>query len=145
MKNLIFKSIMTLSVSAISFTATAQNQNELAVSSAKYTNTEPVKAFDSNEPLKVASLNQASLYNAIIKVDDNEQSISINYSVPGNAHSAKVLVKDYNGRILKTFALISKGKASADFMINDLLSGVYNYILVIDEQKTRHGSFEVKD
>lgn len=140
MKNVI-KAIIIASLLATTV-ANAQNQNELAIASEKAPYTVPVP---NNEIPKFSENIKLLQYTATIKVNAADESITINYKVPANSNSAKVLIQDNNGRTLKDFTLYDKSKTSADFYISDLLAGTYNYVLMVNQEKVMAGKFELKN
>jgi hypothetical protein len=71
--------------------------------------------------------------------------IKLNYALPAFTYSAILLVQDFTGRTLRTFNVNLHNADVNEYYINDLLSGTYNYTLVLDNQKKVTGEFIVKE
>jgi hypothetical protein len=78
-------------------------------------------------------------------MNEKNNVIKLNYTLPTFTYSAILLIQDFTGRILKTFTVDIHNAVSNEFYINDLLSDTYHYTLVLDNQKKVTGEFIVKE
>lgn len=140
MKKPVLKSIMTIAAIACSFTAIAQEQNNLALLNAK---PETTVLKPTVERVNIAEVFKAQPTFVTIKVKNADQSIVVDYKMPNDAFKTELKVQDANGRVVKTFTLNNKG--TADFYVSDLFAGVYNYTVMVNGQKLEKGTFELKD
>lgn len=119
----------------------AQDKNVLAVASERAPYVAPAPTV---EAPKISETIKLQLYTATVRVNAADESITVNYHVPANANTARILIQDNNGRTLKDFPLVDKSKTSADFYINDLLEGTYKFTLLVNHEKVMAGNFELK-
>ena len=56
----------------------------------------------------------------------------INYSLPQTYSSARIIVTDKAGKVLKQVSLTAKGKGSLNVDASAFASGVYQYSLYVD-------------
>jgi len=56
----------------------------------------------------------------------------INYSLPNNFSSAKIIVIDKGGKVLKEVNISGSGKGSLQIDASTLAGGAYNYSLYVD-------------
>ncbi len=91
------------------------------------------------------SIAYADLSTTVLSVEEQNETIKINCVIPAHTYSATLLVQNFNGRNLKTLAINPNASSAPEFYINDLLSGTYNYTLVLNNQQNIYGKFVVKD
>lgn len=140
MKKPILKSIITIVAIACSFTAIAQEQNNLA-----FLVKAPASVIlkPTIETVNLAKVFMVQPAFVSIKVKNADQSIVVDYKMPNDAFKSELKVQDANGRVVKNFVLNKKG--TADFYVSDLFAGVYNYTVMVNGQKLEKGTFELKD
>ena len=63
----------------------------------------------------------------------NKQT-TIRYSLPGKFNSARVVIADNNGKILKLQNITSSGKGTININAGSLAAGTYNYSLIVDRK-----------
>jgi hypothetical protein len=88
------------------------------------------------------TISQQSINKTTISVSgaDLEQNIpnpfnhttTINYSLPQQHSSAKIIVVDKAGKVLKEISVSGSGKGSLKIDASTLASGAYNYSLFVD-------------
>jgi hypothetical protein len=135
---LLITSLLTLNV------VTAQNSTAYLASDTKMEG-----ATSASKPANTAVepvVNEKSAINTqALTIDSQKQTLKLNYPLPAFTYSAVILIQDFTGRTLKTINANPHDKIANEFYINDLLSGTYNYTLILDNQKKLYGEFIVKD
>ncbi len=88
----------------------------------------------SNQPAsnsqKLTVLSSASLQQNIPNPFSN--TTTINYTLPQNSSSAKIIITDKSGKTLKEINISGNGKGSVQVDASTLSSGAYNYSLYVD-------------
>ncbi len=93
----------------------------------------------------VNSAAYADLSATVLSVDEQNETIKLNYVIPSHTYSATLMVQDFNGRNLRTITINPNATNATEFYIKDLLSGTYDYTLVLNNQRNIYGKFIVKD
>jgi hypothetical protein len=60
------------------------------------------------------------------------EQTTITYNIPQSTNSAQVLFYDFNGQLIKTVDVKTRGAGQLTVFANDLTNGLYTYSLVID-------------
>lgn len=81
----------------------------------------------------------------VLSVDTKNSMLQLNYELSGFTNSATLQIQDFTGRTLKTFKINTQDASNNQFLIADLLSGTYKYILMVDNQKKLSGEFILND
>ena len=93
-----------------------------------------LKAMISSNPStfnhQLSTISSASLAQNIPNPFQN--STTINYSLPNQFTSAKIIVTDKSGKVLKEIAVSGTGKGSINIDATTLSSGAYQYSLYVD-------------
>ncbi len=87
-------------------------------------------ADNKNENAKVLSSSSASLQQNIPNPFSNTTTIS--YTLPQQYASAKIIITDRNGSVIKQINLFDKGKGSVLIDGSTFLQGAYHYALIVD-------------
>lgn len=123
---------------------TAQNDTADLTSSSNAVSTSLVA--ESTNKINPVIMDQMSAGNSLLLIyDEQNNMIKLNHVLPAFTYSAVLLIQDFTGRAIKTFNVNIHNTINQEFYINDLLSGSYNYSLVLDNQKKITGKFLVKD
>ena len=80
---------------------------------------------DSNEGVETGKLFQNN-------PNPFDQSTNINYFLADRVQQARLNVYDMTGKLVKTYPLTNKGKASLTIQNNELRAGMYTYALIAD-------------
>ena len=80
--------------------------------------------------MQSASLSSASLQQNI--PNPFNHTTTINYTLPQTYSSAKIIVTDKSGKLLKEIKLSAKGKGSLDLNTSTLAGGTYQYSLYLN-------------
>ena len=121
---------------------TAQNSSSDFVVS---TNTETIEMASPENSCSEYFCFKPNAGAAMLSVDQQVKSIRLNCSIPQNTYSATLLIQDFNGRTLQSINLDTRGKNNSEYAVNDFLAGTYNYTLILNNQKSIYGHFEVED
>jgi uncharacterized delta-60 repeat protein len=79
---------------------------------------------------KIISVNSAALEQNIPNPFNN--ATTINYTLPQKYSSAKIIITDQSGKILKQVNISGNGKGSLKIDASTLMSGAYSYSLYVD-------------
>lgn len=81
----------------------------------------------------------------VLSVDAKNSMVQLNYELSGFSNGATLQIQDFTGRILKTFKVNTLDTSNNQFLIADLLSGTYKYVLMVDNQKKLTGEFTLNE
>jgi hypothetical protein len=77
----------------------------------------------------------------LISIDVQNSVLKLNYAFSSFTSDATLQIKDFTGRTLKSFNVNTLDTAQNQFAINELLSGVYKYVLIVEHQNKIAGDF----
>lgn len=98
---------------------------------------------ESDEEVEFTELSPA--HSTAYVLSPNSRTLQLLHSLPKFTSQAIVYIMDLTGRILKRITLDPKDKGGSRIYLNDLLSGNYHYLLVLDSGRKIQGEFELKD
>jgi hypothetical protein len=137
MKTFLFISVTFLSFNALVLNVAAA-QNDALLESGLASNSRPTSEVPDHSPMTIPEP-------TMLTVSNDGQTISLNYSIPAFTYSAAIVISDFTGRTLKTIQVNPNLKNRNSFYVADLLSGTYQYTLILDNQKKINGEFTLAD
>jgi hypothetical protein len=123
---------------------TAAQQDSVILTSGLHSTDVSTHGMSSKELTPIAD-NTAEFTAKWLTVDEQNYSIKLNQPLPAYTYSAVLLIQDFTGRAVKTFSVNPLNATAQEFSLINLLSGTYNYTLILDDQKKIYGSFSVGD
>jgi hypothetical protein len=98
---------------------------------------------ESDDEVEFTELSPA--HNTAYVLSPNSRTLQLLHSLPKFTSQAIVYIMDLTGRILKRITLDPKDKGGSRIYLNDLLSGNYHYLLILDSGRKIQGEFELTD
>ncbi len=136
-----FLIILLLAGMTANFATAQKDSNELL--SGTNASIQPIVAEPAD---KIASpVIERPVNTPLVCMNGESKVIKLNYALPSFTYSAILLIQDFTGRTLKTFNVDIHNANTNEYYVNDLLSGTYNYTLVLDHQKKVTGELIVKE
>ncbi|HOY96660.1 MAG TPA: T9SS type A sorting domain-containing protein [Catalimonadaceae bacterium] len=134
---------LLLSCSTIAQPAFSQTDDDTFASIPTTPSTVQSQEEDSDEDAGYTELSPA--HSTAYVLSPNSRTLQLLHSLPKFTSQAIVYIMDLTGRILKRITLDPKDKGGSKIYLNDLLSGNYQYLLVLDSGRKIQGEFELTD